>query len=241
MADAQIVRSDVSGVPADYTVPGTSRIELKAVAAEYADNGAGSSWLPCVEILSDSGHVIARACDQGVSVAAGGSAEVSWFPRVGRAQAASSAAGAPDYLFLQGVGQTITRPPIGDNDHAKFNAATADSNSIGTWTLVLDGGGNVKEVDTTTPGRYLGICNFDWSIPAASSTFVVTMDFFGGTSFAASPAAKLTTAGEWIDTVSGMTYLTSGTLQMDVIAAVTAGDASITFDAIYWQIFRWPS
>jgi hypothetical protein len=61
---------------------------LKAVYAEFADAGAASDWLPTVTIISDSGDVIARACEQEVKVAAGGDASVSWFPRIRRRGAA---------------------------------------------------------------------------------------------------------------------------------------------------------
>src|SRR6266850_371843 len=92
MADVQIVRSAVSAVPGVYVLPDAAEFSLKTVNASLDGSGAGSSFLPCVTILSDSGHVIARAVDQAVSVAAGGTAEVSWFPGV--KHAGSSQAGA---------------------------------------------------------------------------------------------------------------------------------------------------
>lgn len=79
-AQAQILNLAIEAVPDDYTLDPGVEFELVAVTAEFADNGAGSDWLPCVELISDSGHVIARAADQGVKVTAGSDAEVSWFP-----------------------------------------------------------------------------------------------------------------------------------------------------------------
>lgn len=84
MPDAQITVPAVSAAPAEYSVSGAADFILKAVNANMDGSGAAATWLPCVEIVSDSGHVVARAVDQAVSVAAGGSAEVSWFPRVRR-------------------------------------------------------------------------------------------------------------------------------------------------------------
>ena len=82
MADTQIFRGAVSDVPGVYVLPDSVEFLLKAVNADFADNGAGADWLPCVTIVSDSGHIIARACDQAVKVTAGDDAEVSWFPHV---------------------------------------------------------------------------------------------------------------------------------------------------------------
>ena len=79
-AQAQILNLAIEGVPDDYTLDPGVEFELVAVTAEFTDNGAGSDWLPCVELISDSGHTIARAADQGVKVTAGSDAEVSWFP-----------------------------------------------------------------------------------------------------------------------------------------------------------------
>jgi hypothetical protein len=84
VADAQISNPAVADGASDYQVKPAVEILLKAVSADFDDNGAASSWLPAVLLTSDSGHIIARALDPSVSVAAGGSAEVSWFPGVKR-------------------------------------------------------------------------------------------------------------------------------------------------------------
>src|SRR5881396_4092540 len=90
MPDTQIYRGAKVGVPSTYTLPEAVEFILKCVNADFDGAGAGGTYLPCVTILSDSGHVIARAVDQGVSVGAGGDAEVSWFPRLGRRAAVTA-------------------------------------------------------------------------------------------------------------------------------------------------------
>lgn len=100
MADTQILNPSVEDAESVYQVPGPVTFVLKAVNADFADNGAAGSWLPAVVVVSDSGHVIARAVDQAVLVAAGGSAAVSFFPGVKHA-ASSAVAGAPGYPTLQ--------------------------------------------------------------------------------------------------------------------------------------------
>src|SRR5207253_5547188 len=57
-------------------------------------------------ILSDSGHVIARAVDQGVKVTSGGNAEVSWFPWLKHRAAAAAPSGPSCQLLGSGNGDT---------------------------------------------------------------------------------------------------------------------------------------
>ena len=54
MADVQIVRPEVSDVPAEYLLAPAAEFVLKTVNAAFTDNGAATDWLPCVEIVSDS-------------------------------------------------------------------------------------------------------------------------------------------------------------------------------------------
>lgn len=82
MADAQITNPAVADGESLYEVKGGVEFTLKAVNADFMDNGAAADWLPTVVIASDSGHVIARACDQAVKVTGGDDAAVSWFPGV---------------------------------------------------------------------------------------------------------------------------------------------------------------
>lgn len=95
MADSQILNASTADAQSVYELPGTVRFILKAVNADFSDNGAGSSWIPAVVIGSDSGHVIARALDPSVVVAAGDDAAVSWFPGVKAGGAASPTTSFP--------------------------------------------------------------------------------------------------------------------------------------------------
>jgi len=89
---------EVSAVPGTYRVAGGAEFRLKAVTAEFDGSGAAGAYLPGVTIVSPGGLVTARAIDPNVSVAAGASAEVSFFPGV---KSASSAAGADAFCPWQ--------------------------------------------------------------------------------------------------------------------------------------------
>lgn len=95
MGDSQIWNPAVADAESVYQVTGDVRFILKAVNADFIDNGAASGWLPAVVIGSDAGHVIARAVDQAVAVAGGDDAAVSWFPGVKHAAGGGSALDLP--------------------------------------------------------------------------------------------------------------------------------------------------
>lgn len=111
--DQQLVSGQVEPAPLDYDVPPGAEILLKAVSAVFTDNSAAGDWLPCVTLISDSGHVVARAVDPAAKVTAGDDAEVSWFPGARR----GSVAGSGSSLIAWGVIQSrtdITIPQLPD-------------------------------------------------------------------------------------------------------------------------------
>lgn len=77
-SDVVIAAPAVATVPQDYVVPASQEIVPLVVTASIDGSGAGGQFLPTVEILSPAGQVIARCPTQSI-VAAGGSADVSWF------------------------------------------------------------------------------------------------------------------------------------------------------------------
>lgn len=65
--------------PADWTLPASLEIIPRLAFASFNGAGAAGSYVPVLRIISDSGHVAAE-CVSEVTVAAGASADVSWFP-----------------------------------------------------------------------------------------------------------------------------------------------------------------
>lgn len=76
--DVQIGNLGTGSAPLAYTVAGSQEFRLLAANATFDGAAAGGSWLPTLELISDSGQIIARS-PVATSVAAGGAAEVSWF------------------------------------------------------------------------------------------------------------------------------------------------------------------
>jgi hypothetical protein len=67
-----------SDAPLTYTVPPSFSFTLMGVRASFDGGGAAGAFLPCVQLISDSGQVMAQTI--GSAVAAGDSADVTFAP-----------------------------------------------------------------------------------------------------------------------------------------------------------------
>lgn len=92
-SEVVISASATAAVPKDYVVAPSSEIIPLCVTASIDGTGAATAYLATLEIISDAGLVMAR-CPCNTLIAAGGSADVSWFPLK---QAASSTASISFY------------------------------------------------------------------------------------------------------------------------------------------------
>lgn len=79
MPDIAIVNTTVTSEPKDYTLTGTQELLLKSVRAVIDGSAAGSSFYPTLQLLAPDGTVMWQGIPF-TTVAAGGSADVSWFP-----------------------------------------------------------------------------------------------------------------------------------------------------------------
>lgn len=170
MPDSQIFRGAVSDVPAVYELPSGVAFILKAVNASFDGSGAAGAFLPCVTILSDSGHVIARAVDQAVSVDAGSDAEVSWFPHVKNAAAGVTPSGS-GLTWAASLGTfAASNGPNASVDCLQTGVATNDATY---FTLVAD------SVRVLKAGMYLVHC----LVAGSSTTIAATTQYIMSTSF----------------------------------------------------------
>ena len=115
-------------VPLTYQVPvpGT----LTALTATGVFDGSGAAaFLPCLSFYDSDGNLISRATAP--EVAAGASAEVSWFPRVAQAATAATGAGV--------IAAQVTQPAhtyVAGSDHVVvFDASTFTTNDPSTFTM----------------------------------------------------------------------------------------------------------
>jgi hypothetical protein len=90
MPDVPINAQAVIAAGQGYTVPDSIEIVLKSVRAQYDGSGAGGSFVPLLQIVAP-GNLVVWEGPASATVAAGASADVSWFQGV--AAQASSAGG----------------------------------------------------------------------------------------------------------------------------------------------------
>lgn len=127
--------------PFGYTVPNTQTITPLCCNATFDGSGASGDFVPTLEIVSDSGIVIAR-CPASTTVVAGDSAEVTFAPFL----RASSTGGGTSGIFFDtknGLGQT--------HYFALFTSGTVGLDS--GIELVADGDGGINIAANNTPGH----------------------------------------------------------------------------------------
>lgn len=83
MADTQYVPLGQEAAPAGWVLPANLELLPKMVYASLDGSGSSGPFVPCLRIISDSGHVAVEAVPL-TTVAVGGSADVSWFHTVTR-------------------------------------------------------------------------------------------------------------------------------------------------------------
>jgi hypothetical protein len=88
MADVQVRPIGTESCPADAVIPQSSEWIVKAVYASFDGTGAAGDFKPLVRVKSDAGLIVAESA-QDTTVAAAGSADCSWFPRVAPAATSS--------------------------------------------------------------------------------------------------------------------------------------------------------
>lgn len=120
-------------VPLAYTVPVPGTLTPLTASAVFSGSGA-AAFLPCVSFYDSDGNLISRATAP--QVAAGGSAEVSWFPRVAATATTFSLASAIVRAYgLEFSGQTVT---AGTTTPSKFDTvATSDPTKL-SWSTTTN-------------------------------------------------------------------------------------------------------
>jgi hypothetical protein len=140
MGDVVISAPQVIAAGNGYTVPAAQEITVRNVRASFNGAAAAGSYVPTLQIVGDSGIVVAEA-PVGETLAAGASADVSWFPRV-----AAAAAGGPGGAGIQFDVDPQTGGLLDvETETGRFdliqNAPAHDLNVVATTTDVLITGG----------------------------------------------------------------------------------------------------
>lgn len=151
MADVAIRAAAVKAVPRDYTIPGAQEILPKSVSATMDGSAAASAWFPCLQVLDPGGNVMFSAVSS-TSVAAGASAEVSWFPGVGFLSSSARVGVVASRIYSSGT-QLI---PTSTQTDITFD--TIDFDTAGMVNL----GANNRILTCTVAGYYQVTTNVFW-------------------------------------------------------------------------------
>jgi hypothetical protein len=127
-ADVTIGVSAVEPVPLDYPIPGAAELLLKVLTASYNGAAAAGSYVPAIQLIVGGTQIVA-SFPLGQTLAAGASADVSWFPSGGVSQGSDVEPGVWNYA-------TPVAP------------ATAPAGSV-AGVAFQNGWGNVKLLDGT--------------------------------------------------------------------------------------------
>lgn len=140
MASEPVRSTTVVAAPKDYSVPPAQQIRLLSVRASFDGTGAGGAFLPALQILDNNGNVLVTAADPGVSVAAGASADVSWFPGVKKAAAASTGGGIS---YARGYSNHVSGDPnivvpTSGQIAAPFAHVSTSNAAVLSWTTTTN-------------------------------------------------------------------------------------------------------
>lgn len=152
MADRAIVDKSIAAVPKDYKVASAQTLRLKAVRAIVDGSGAGSAFYPVLQIVAPDGTVMWES-KPATTVAAGASADVSWFPGMTGpiSQGAVTLVGA---RIATNASQSVP-----DSTETDFVYQVVDFDTGGFANL----GSNARILTAPTSGLYLVSCYTSWA------------------------------------------------------------------------------
>lgn len=152
--DQQVLVAGTATAPASFTIPGNGQIRPKAVRAVY-DGSAAATFVPVLRIVSDGGVIVSEA--PGQTIAAGGSAAVSWFPRVG-----GLGSNAEQAFIGARIQATSTQSiPNSTNTDLHYQSVLFDTDGMANLA------GDNRVLTVRTAGLYLVICETVWAFNTA--------------------------------------------------------------------------
>ena len=198
MADVKVNVPGTGSGHLDYPVPGGSEFILKQAFAKYNGGGAASAWYPAVQLIGPDGNVAGEYIT-GSTVAAGGSADVTFAPFLKGAAAGLATASLPWCIALSAT-KNVTSGAVTTTTFDFAGGLTTNDASV--YELQANGDG------TTTPyiiadGVYLtyilGQLSIGASAPAAGSAAVIESGSYGN-----EPIGNPAVASFYVDPVTAL-------------------------------------
>lgn len=124
MADVALLAGGALPAPLPYVIPGAQEIVVKAATATFDGSAAAAAFVPTLQIVAPNGTVLA-SCPASSPVAAGASADVSWFPFVG----------APASAFPSGEAVlALNARVVGDGAVCNYTYSSSPGVNVGALT-----------------------------------------------------------------------------------------------------------
>lgn len=219
----QLIFTDNPGdLPATYRVPASMEIVLASVFARFDGSGAGGDFVPTLDLMSQSGQLMARvAVTQ--TLAAGDLARVTWAP------------------FLRKAAAAPTPPPAGTVTQMLMGRSTTDiaaAPTVMVYSAVLGGSdGTYFQVNGAGNLEILaqGVYGLQWS----TSNFVLSAGVTTSLAIDVTPIAG--TAGRWTQSAPNGAQGIFGEYAPRVVDAATALDFNLFPVPDVFSYARWRS
>src|SRR5438067_4501465 len=185
MADVQISAPAPHVAPFDYVIPGAQEIILKTLFASFDGSAAAAAWYPAIQLIAP-GNVLAGTFKTSSSVAAGGSADVTFGPFLEDEAAATpvTSTGLP-FAFMQRTSVLVTNF-VATTTKVDFDLANAHVSGFSSDTSIFDVGiavSGVHGIKIKAEGQYLWTASAVGSpaaAPAANATAAITTSWDNG-------------------------------------------------------------
>lgn len=196
--DAVLTRDGPVGVPLDYVVPQSGELLPLTVRATIDGSAAPVAFYATVQVLAPSGRIMGSYISS--SIAAGGSADVTWFPHVGGQTGGVTPTSSVSWIHLHDISITVPSGP--GSTIYDFTAAAVYTNDSSTFTVVAGNGVTINAV-----GFYVATISCDWNGAISMSPCEMTwnmealdngmfdQDYFGKPGFAGGVAVTQATQG----------------------------------------------
>lgn len=187
MPDISIVNPAVTAAPKDYKLRGGQELLLIAATANVDGSGAAAAFLPALQMIDPAGNVMWTSVARSIPVAAGGSANVSWFPGGGVDEAGAAGGGNTGTISrITGNDGTITvvTPTGPSTDLALATTAVSagsygDSGHVATFTVDADGRLTAASSVSISGGGSV-VASDGWVPDANTYTFATATSFTVG-------------------------------------------------------------
>jgi hypothetical protein len=192
--------------PVVFTVAPLQVVQPASVFATFDGSGAGGSFLPCLTVRSKNGDILSRTFPQGVTLAPGDIADISYGPFLGVGASSSSAAAVVERI--SGTDLAVAANNVGAFTLAHLSGAALLDYTTPTNPTILTAGiyaVSLYVTIATAPAPALKFARifFGSAVALAGSAMVIEGGNLGGPAFFAISTVTDLVAGQGVAVTVG--------------------------------------